>query len=297
MTTKRFSVQQAPMVCMGSVVEVGDKFCQLNITSQQKFLEAVGISAPVDISNLLTKDSTELRVGDERRPLRHFDLSAIPNSTCLRVGDFATSNEDLSQKLRVLLELGEAKCRLGAVLDSSLPLECSQMTTMPVFINIYCSLESEGDVERVIEKLDIYLQHPLYVPTNIQYHNPQYLGEVDQSMVGLYENFRETQLRYLAFENLAPPQLKEGLRYLFQEGRQHDDMECLRLKIGMTTAEEWQDLEEELEEVELECLRKSYPEKKGLEWLVEPYPEASSIRQLSDKWQERILRSIMGENP
>ncbi|EGU71906.1 hypothetical protein FOXB_17585 [Fusarium oxysporum f. sp. conglutinans Fo5176] len=187
MTTNIFSLPQPPMIS-----RVNTKLCHVDITSQHRFIEALGINAPVDINNLLTKDSTKFRSRDH--------------------------------------------------------------------------------------------QH-------IQYSNPHVFGEVDQSMVGPSQSFREVQLWYLVFENLAHPELKEGLRYLLQKVWTSDSIEAIRRSIGVTTEEEWKSLGKSLKGHELECANESYYEKEGLEWLVEPCPDASSKDQLLGKWQERILRT------
>ncbi|KAI8416638.1 hypothetical protein FOFC_02951, partial [Fusarium oxysporum] len=293
MTTNIFSLPQPPMVCMGSISRVNTKLCHVDITSQHRFIEALGINAPVDINNLLTKDSTKFRSRDHQREPLHFALFAIPNKSCIRIGEFATLDDGLSSILHALLALGESTCRLGVTVDSFLPVECLQFTRCPIAINIYCSPdpESKERCEGVLDRWKIYLQHPLFMPPDIQYSNPHVFGEVDQSMVGPSQSFREVQLWYLVFENLAHPELKEGLRYLLQKVWTSDSIEAIRRSIGVTTEEEWKSLGKSLKGHELECANESYYEKEGLEWLVEPCPDASSKDQLLGKWQERILRT------
>ncbi|KNB15628.1 hypothetical protein FOXG_21410 [Fusarium oxysporum f. sp. lycopersici 4287] len=289
------------------ISRVNTKLCHLDVTSRHKFIEALGINAPVDISNLLTKDSTKLRAGDHQREPWHFALFAIPNKSRLRIGEFATLDDGLSSILHDLLSLGENICRLGVTVDSFLPVECLQFTRCPIAINIYSSPdpESKARCERVLDGWKIYLQHPLFVPPGIQYSNPHLYDEVDlsrvglseslrddQSMVGPRKNLREVQLCYLVFENLAPPELKEGLRYLLQKVWTSDSIETIRWSIGATTEKERKSLEKLLKGAELEYADKSYHEEKGLEWLVEPCPEASSKDQLLGKWEERILQTV-----
>ncbi|KAF4963543.1 hypothetical protein FSARC_8448 [Fusarium sarcochroum] len=246
MTTSRVPSAQPPMVCLGSIIQVNNKFCHLDITSQQKFLEALGISTPVDISDLLIPGSTKLKLGDQRRLPMHFGLLVNPSDSCLRIGDFAALDKGLSSSLHDLVRLGESKCHLDVVLDLSLPLECLRLTRIPVAINIYCSAHAElgKDICNILDRKKLYLQHPLSILPDIQYRNPHFLGKVHQSMVGPRESLREAQLRYLILENLAPTEQREGLRFLFQEGRQYDDMKTLRRKIGLATKEEWNELKE-----------------------------------------------------
>ncbi|EXK25337.1 hypothetical protein FOMG_17998 [Fusarium oxysporum f. sp. melonis 26406] len=293
MTTNIFLLPQPPMECMGSISRVNNKLCHLDITSREKFIEALGISAPVNLSNLLTKDSTKFRARDHQREPWHFALFSIPNNYYLHIGEFATLDDGLSSILHDLLGLGESTCRLGVVLDPFLPLECLQLTRIPTEINIYCSPDpmSRNLCERALDKWKLYLQDPLSVPLGIQYRNPQCFGDDYASIVGPSEILREAQLCYLAFENLARPELKEGFRYLLQKVWTSDSIEDIRLSIGMTTEEEWKYLDKWSKDGELECAKESYHEKKGFKWLVEPYPEASSKDQLLKRWRERILQT------
>ncbi|RKL13857.1 hypothetical protein BFJ70_g15811 [Fusarium oxysporum] len=265
------------MVCIGSVIECDKQLFHLNFTSPKLFLEALNIRAPIDIRNLTAKDSADLwkqlsQWEVERSP-REFYLSATDiNNNRLCIDNFATLDEYSLLILHDLLKLSEDECRLSVVLDLSLPLECLRMTSIPIQINIYCSPEPAPKlrVERILDRWNLYLQHPIFVPHGVQYDNWQFLGKVEPAMVGSSEPMREMQLCYLVFENLAPEEWKLGLRRLFQEARNHDLIDLFESQID-----------------------------DEIKWLVEPcaeektHDEITGLCQLRNRWAEQILGAFL----
>ncbi|KAF4971239.1 hypothetical protein FSARC_1861 [Fusarium sarcochroum] len=199
------STQDASMICLGSIVQVDDEFCHLNVTSLTKFRAALGFSHPTCISDLIVDSSAtkiaeqllDLGTGDRRPAPQHFYLSVDGNTGHLCVGDFATLSEKVSLELRDLSKLGESICRLAITLDLALPLGCLDMMTIPVLVNIYWNSDSGLSPDL---SPSLYLQHPLYTPPGCLYDNPQFFGKVTQDMVGPSQRFAWTQLSYLLFE-------------------------------------------------------------------------------------------------